>query len=194
MSDRKHFLLVALCALFVVVNAHDHPGENIPPGESVSPDPIDSILWVHIAIMMCCFGVIFPTGMVLGMVKSRWHVPLQVAGTCLAIVGWFLGHAHKGRQFKSGNIHSRFQSTLMTLLSFQIAFGVYLKLHLERGFHGKIRPYVVKLHSVAGKIMPLVAWIQMVFGGITALGFCGSKGDHTGQCLAHEIMGRYVTG
>lgn len=35
--------------------------------------------------------------------------------------------------------------------------------------------------------MPLVSWIQMLFGGITALGFC--RADHLGQCLAHFIMG-----
>jgi len=42
-------------------------------------------------------------------------------------------------------------------------------------------------HGVLGKAMPLVAWVQMLFGGIVALGFC--RGDHTGQCLAHFIMG-----
>jgi len=35
--------------------------------------------------------------------------------------------------------------------------------------------------------MPVAAWVQMIFGGITALGFCHA--DHTGQCLAHFIMG-----
>jgi hypothetical protein len=35
--------------------------------------------------------------------------------------------------------------------------------------------------------MPVVSWAQMLFGGITALGFC--QDDHMGQCLAHFIMG-----
>jgi hypothetical protein len=35
--------------------------------------------------------------------------------------------------------------------------------------------------------MPVVTWVQFLFGGITALGFC--RADHTGQCLAHFIMG-----
>lgn len=35
--------------------------------------------------------------------------------------------------------------------------------------------------------MPLLSWTQMLFGGITSLGFC--QGDHVGQCAAHFIMG-----
>jgi Protein of unknown function (Ytp1) len=75
----------------------------------------------------------------------------------------------------------------MLMLVIQVAMGVYLKLHLEKGIHGRIRKIVVKAHGVVGKLMPIATWIQMVFGGITALGFC--RGDHVGQCLAHFIMG-----
>lgn len=76
---------------------------------------------------------------------------------------------------------------IMLMLIAQVAMGVYLKLHLERGIHAKIRKYVVKAHGVVGKMMPIVTWVQFLFGGITALGFC--RADHTGQCLAHFIMG-----
>lgn len=69
----------------------------------------------------------------------------------------------------------------------QIVLGAYLKLHLERGIHGRIRPVIRLLHSINGKAFPVYAWVQMIFGGITALGFC--QGDHVGQCLAHFIMG-----
>lgn len=84
-------------------------------------------------------------------------------------------------------MHSKFVPIMMLTLICQVAMGVYLKLHLERGINGKIRKYVVKAHGVVGKIMPILTWVQFVFGGITALGFC--FGDHTGQCLAHFIMG-----
>jgi len=124
--------------------------------------------------------------MVLGIVRSRWHVPTQILGTVLAIIGYFLGHAHKGRQF-APNIHAKFANLLMLMLIGQIVMGVYLKLHLEKGVNGKIRRWVVLGHGVLGKAMPLIAWVQMLFGGIVALGFC--RGDHTGQCLAHFIMG-----
>ena len=107
-------------------------------------------------------------------------------GTVLAIIGYFLGHRHKGRQFTE-NIHAQFVPVIMLMLVSQVAMGIYLKLHLEKGMNGKIRHVVVKAHGVVGKAMPVVTWVQFLFGGITALGFC--RADHTGQCLAHFIMG-----
>ncbi|KAK8067292.1 hypothetical protein PG997_014039 [Apiospora hydei] len=135
---------------------------------------------------MVAWGVIFPAGMVLGIVKSRWHVPVQSLGGVLALLGYFLGHMHGGREFGS-NIHSIFATPLMFMLLGQVVMGIYLKLHLEKGFHGKMRRYVKLGHSILGKAMPVLAWTQMVFGGIATLGFC--HGDHLGQCLAHFIMG-----
>jgi len=120
------------------------------------------------------------------MVKNRWHVPVQILATSLAIVGYFLGHAHKGRQF-SESAHGSFAKVLHLLLVAQVVFGIYLKLHMERGIHGRIRPWVVRAHGISGKVMPVMAWVQMLFGGIAALGFC--RADHLGQCLAHFIMG-----
>lgn len=124
--------------------------------------------------------------MVLGIVRSRWHVPVQVIATALAILGYFLGHAHGGRQF-STNVHAAYAPWLMLMVFAQAAMGIYLKLHLERGINGKIRRWVVSGHGIMGKAIPIAAWVQMLFGGITALGFC--RDDHLGQCLAHFIMG-----
>lgn len=78
------------------------------------------------------------------------------------------------------------------MLAIQVGLGIYLKLHLEKGFLGKIRKYLVGAHGALGKIMPVVSWVQMLFGGITALGFCHA--DHLGQCLAHFIMGSAFIG
>ncbi len=71
----------------------------------------------------------------------------------------------------------------------QVLFGVYLKLHLQKGIHVRLRRYTVMAHGIVGKAMPVASWVQILFGAITALGFCGEKGDHVGQCLAHFIMG-----
>ncbi|KAL8909600.1 MAG: hypothetical protein Q9207_000098 [Kuettlingeria erythrocarpa] len=209
----------ASLALFSEVTAHEHHDDKVPEGEGVSPDPIvglppygvrhswlthsqDSTLWIHILIQILAFGLIFPTGMVLGVifsspfpssliVRSRWHVPLQTLSALLALLGYFLGHAHKGRQF-APNVHASFATFLMLTLLVQVVFGIYLKLHLEKGIHGRIRRYVTLAHGVIGRIMPVVSWVQMLFGGITALGFC--RADHLGQCLAHFIMGSAFIG
>jgi Protein of unknown function (Ytp1) len=80
----------------------------------------------------------------------------------------------------------------MLMLVVQVAIGIYLKLHLTKGIHSRIRRYIVGTHGVIGKVMPVVSWVQMLFGGITALGFC--REDHLGQCLAHFIMGSAFIG
>ncbi|KAJ6013002.1 hypothetical protein N7499_012396 [Penicillium canescens] len=165
--------------------------EAVPQGESVSKDPIDGILWTHMILMGFAFGIVFPLGMVLGIVRSRWHVPVQVVGTVVAVLAYFLGHAHKGRQFDK-NLHASFANWLMLMLIVQVVLGAYLKLHLEKAGQGRIRWIFVLAHGIVGKIMPVVSWAQMLFGGIAALGFC--RGDHLGQCLAHFIMGSAFIG
>ncbi|KAF9884255.1 hypothetical protein FE257_001930 [Aspergillus nanangensis] len=178
-------LLPALLLLISPASAHGGH-ENVPEGAAISEDPIDSTLWVHMILMGLSFGIIFPLGMVLGIVRSRWHVPLQIVGTVIAVVAYFLGHAHKGRQF-SKNAHASFANILMLMLVAQVVIGLYLKLHLTKGIHARIRRVIVIVHGVLGKAMPIASWVQMLFGGITTLGFC--RDDHLGQCLAHFIMG-----
>lgn len=182
----KGAAIVVATLLSTTVLAHEHHEDKIEDGQAISAEPLDSILWIHILIQSLAWGIIFPVGMVLGMIRSRWHVPVQTSGSLLAIVGYFLGHKHKGRQF-TANIHANFVPYIMLMLIAQVAMGVYLKLHLEKGINGKVRGIVVKAHGVIGKSLPVVTWVQFVFGGITALGFC--RADHTGQCLAHFIMG-----
>ena len=118
-------------------------------------------------------------------------MPLQSFGVVLAVVAYFLGHKHQGRQF-APNVHAAFANTLSFMLAAQILLGIYLKLHLEKGIHGRIRRYSVLGHGILGKVMPVVSWVQMLFGGITAMGYC--REDHLGQCLAHFIMGSAFIG
>lgn len=100
------------------------------------------------------------------------------------VVGWFLGHAHKGRKF-THNIHATFAPFILFLFIGQVVFGLYLKLHLERGFNKYIRRVAVLCHGTIGKITPIVSWVQMGFGGITLLGFC--REDHLGQVRSQLI-------
>jgi hypothetical protein len=116
---------------------------------------------------------------------------VQILGTIIAVLAYFLGHLHRGRAF-APNVHASFSNWLMLILAVQIVFGIYLKFHLTKGIHGKIRKVAVHGHGIIGKAMPVAAWVQMLFGGITALGFC--RDDHLGQCLAHFIMGSAFIG
>lgn len=176
----------------LISTASAHAGhDRIPEGALISDEPMDTTLWTHIFIQSLAWGVIFPTGMVLGLVKSRWHVPTQILGSALAVAGYFLGHEHGGRQFRA-NAHRSFANWLMLMLIVQAVLGVYLKLHIERGFLGKIRAVLKRGHSILGCVMPVVAWVQMLLGGIASQGYC--QEDHMGQCLAHFIMGSAFIG
>ncbi|RMZ89194.1 hypothetical protein DV736_g3573, partial [Chaetothyriales sp. CBS 134916] len=200
------FILSAIFAIAIVVRpslAHGGHSDKIPEDAATSPDPLDSRLWAHILLMVLAYGLIFPTGMVLGIAHSRWHVPVQIVATAVAIPAYFLGHLHRGRQFRHPNIHASFANSLVLMTIVQVTIGVGLKLHLEekkgvigRIFGGKSGRYgrrtITIVHSWVGKLMPIVAWTQMVFGGIVASGFC--RDDHTGQCLAHFIMGSAFIG
>ena len=46
--------------------------------DDLSDAPVDPVLWIHMFIQALVWGILFPTGMVLGITRSRWHVPLQV--------------------------------------------------------------------------------------------------------------------
>ena len=80
----------------------------------------------------------------------------------------------------------------MIFMIAQVVLGAYLRGHLERGFQGRMRWMFVLAHGIIGKTLPVLAWVQMLFGGIVALGFCHR--DHFGQCLAHFIMGSAFIG
>ena len=58
-------LYVVLGVFFTAyVAGHEHHDEALPPGQVITFDPVDSILWTHIFFMALAFGVLFPTGMV----------------------------------------------------------------------------------------------------------------------------------
>ncbi|ANB13599.1 Ytp1p [Sugiyamaella lignohabitans] len=174
-----------MSSVWSLLARHEH--HEMPDGEHITGEPLDGIMWAHIIIMSVAFGVVFPIGLVCGLARNRFHVPIQTTGGVLALTGFFLGHAHKGRQFEAGNIHSKFAPWVLFMTAGQVAIGVILKLHIEKGFLAHIRRLLVKIHMVVAVLLPIVSWVQMGFGAITIPGFCHA--DHLGQCLAHGIMG-----
>ncbi|KAM0752743.1 hypothetical protein T439DRAFT_181803 [Meredithblackwellia eburnea MCA 4105] len=181
-------LAFALLLLVSLVAAHEHHDEpsGVPYEQNFTNDEeIDNILKWHMAIQSIVWCILFPLGMVLGITKSPYHVPLQSLASIITIfAGNYLGHHHKGRSFHT-TAHSLFAGYLKWYLLTQIALGVYLKLHIMEGT--RARRLAVGAHGVIGKTFPVVGWVQCVFGGIASLGFC--FGEHFGQCLAHFIMG-----
>lgn len=68
-------LYVLLLALVIPAFAHPHHDEL---SEEQMNAPVDAVLWIHILLQGTVWGILFPVGMILGMTRSRWHVPLQV--------------------------------------------------------------------------------------------------------------------
>ena len=71
-------------SLIQLTFAHSHDHELT---EEEANAPIDAILWIHIVLQAIIWGIVFPTGMVLGLTRSRWHVPLQVQ---CKILNWII--------------------------------------------------------------------------------------------------------
>lgn len=68
-------LPVFLLALVFPVLGHKHH-EQLTEEEATAP--VDAVLWIHIFLQATVWGVLFPIGMILGITRSRWHIPLQV--------------------------------------------------------------------------------------------------------------------
>jgi len=183
--------IICLCLLTKVVLAHSDHDEI---SEEQARAPIDAVLWIHIALQAIVWGILFPIGMVLGITRSRWHVPLQVrsciatptydtdllhaqqaTGFALTFGGYILGHSHKGRMFPR-SAHGMFASILLVPIVGQLILGIYLKLHIHEK---SIRPYAVVAHGIIGKLYPILGWTQMLFGIITFRGYCSS--DYLGE-------------
>ncbi|TCD67381.1 hypothetical protein EIP91_012416 [Steccherinum ochraceum] len=173
-------LPVVLLACILPVTAHDH--HDVLTEEEMNA-PVDAILWIHIFLQAAVWGVLFPIGMVLGLSRSRWHVPLQSAGFALTLAGYILGHSHKGRSFLAGP-HGTMANIMFIPIILQLSLGIYLKLHINEK---SIRPYAVIAHGIVGKMYPVIGWVQMLFGAVTFRSYC--RGGNLGQCLAHYIMG-----
>ncbi|KAK4702745.1 hypothetical protein P7C70_g3476, partial [Phenoliferia sp. Uapishka_3] len=185
MGFRIPFAL-GLIVLASLAAAHEHEMEDVGPYEQnfMNEEDIDSILQWHIGLQALAWGILFPIGMVLGITKSRLHVPWQSITCVLTWTASWLAHHHRGRAFHS-TAHSYFAAYVKWYLILQVACGVFLKLHVMEG--SRVRRGVVTAHGVIGKSFPVFGWVQMIFGGIAALGFC--FGEHFGQCLAHFLMG-----
>ncbi|CAE6516981.1 unnamed protein product [Rhizoctonia solani] len=177
------FKFIILLQLVSLVSAHPHHGNG---GNSEAP--IDAVLWIHIVVQLIVWGGIFGIGMVLGITRSKWHVPVQSVAYLMTAAGYILGHSHKGRSFPE-SAHGRVANFILFPLLAQLALGIYLKLHIHEQ---TIRPWAVVAHGIIGKSWLVIGWTQMLLGAIVLRGYCGK--EELGQCLAHYIMGSAFIG
>ena len=80
------YLLALAISVVPVAYAHGHHADLTDEERNA---PIDAILWIHMLLQCAVWGILFPLGMVLGMSRSRWHVPLQVRSTIINIIIYY---------------------------------------------------------------------------------------------------------
>ncbi|KAI9570866.1 hypothetical protein HD554DRAFT_278206 [Boletus coccyginus] len=186
MATKIHLpLSILLIVQSIPAHAHEHHDD---VSEEQLHAPLDAILFLHMGLQALVWGVLFPIGMVLGLSRSRWHVPLQSLAFALTFAGVILGHAHGGRKFLH-SFHGSLGSWILLPILTQLVLGIYLKLHIHER---TLRPYAVRAHGVLGRVWPILGWVQGLFGVIVLGGFCGEVG--AGQCAAHYIMGSAFIG
>ncbi|KIM68221.1 hypothetical protein SCLCIDRAFT_106492 [Scleroderma citrinum Foug A] len=182
----KLALVLFLSSQIISVHGHSHNDDELTEEELHAP--IDSILWIHMALQAIVWGIVFPIGIVLGLNRSRWHVPTQTVGFAFTLGGIFLGHSHGGRQFRH-SMHGSIGSWILLPMLAQLVLGIYLKLHIHQE---TLRPYAVRMHGILGRTWPILGWVQGLFGVIVIRDLCGPNG--AGQCAAHYIMGSAFIG
>ena len=181
--------LIAIAVVLSIVSAHAGH-HHVEEGSEANSRPIDWITWLHIVTQATVWLVLFPLGLVLGLIKSKWHVPLQSSAILVtSILGYLSGMKHKGRQFPK-SVHSTMATLIIFYLILQALMGIFLKLHIYE--NTKFRKFIVKFHGYLGLTFPIVGWVQVVFGVATVGTFC--RGGALGQCLAHYIMGSAFIG
>lgn len=173
---------LALLSLLPLVIAHDHH-QTTPADLSL---PIDTALWIHIGIQSLTWFFLFPSTMLLGLIRHRLHVPLATTSLALTTLGYILGHKHQGGRTFPHSAHGSLASFIVFYLLAQTVFGIYLKLHLKIG-EKTIRPMILLCHGLLGKALPALAWIQIILGTTTLQSWCNGK--MLGQCLSQYIMG-----
>lgn len=189
---RRFYALPLLFSLFSAQSyGHDHGHMDDDSPQILNPHNFESDGWLntHIFLMVIAFAFIFPFGAILGLRKSKWHVPMQIAGMCVTALGYVAGHSHS-IPFPQHTPHSIGANILLLLLASQAAVGSYLKFFKSKHARNiQLRKTLRKAHSFIGRSWFVLPFIQMLFGYIALSKMCYAVTDSLGNCVAHYIMG-----
>ncbi|KAG0167325.1 hypothetical protein DFQ28_005178 [Apophysomyces sp. BC1034] len=134
--------LFVLTLLFVsaVSAQHGHmvDDETPPPFNATGDEPMSYALfpaqhgyfYAHVAFMVVAFWVLMPIGIMLGIARSSFHVPTQLASFSLALFGYFFGqmYGHSTPHLYKGNVHHSLGWVLFVFFLAQSAVGIVRKI------------------------------------------------------------------
>ena len=142
-------------------------------------------LFLHLLCFFVSFGLVYPYSFACkraGM--SQRHLIFQIVGAALGIVGFITGH------FSGFAWYNSWYADIGCIFSWGITAGSFLLLiYVPKGVLSHMRNAIDVVHTAASVAQPLVCWVTTGLSVISLLQYCGSEGDHVGQCLAHGIMG-----
>lgn len=146
---------------------------------------ISFMLVVHLLAACIAYGVVYPYAFACkqaGM-KQR-HLILQIVGAVLGVVAFLAGHVTGIAHYNS------WYCDIGIVFSWAISAGsLLLMVYVPKGILSHLRRVINIAHTACSTVQPLICWVTTGLSVISLLQYCGSDGDHTGQCLAHGIMG-----
>jgi hypothetical protein len=138
----------------------------------------DFFLWSHAFVMSASF-TLFAFGIVVGMKRNAGlHVALQAIAIGLLPLGLVLPRFHKSYHLPPNIPHRWMGWIIVILIACQTAMGILRKQSWTRS-----------AHSVLGPMFLLLFPAQIELGVIAITETCYQRGYHTGQCVAHYVMG-----
>lgn len=161
----------------------EHQHEHHGPVEF--PVYISFMLVVHLLSVAVAYGVIYPYSFACkqaGM-KQR-HLIFQIVGAVLGVVGFLAGHMTGIDHYNS------WYCDIGIVFAWAVTAGSLLLLvYVPKGILSHLKNAINVAHTSCSTIQPLICWVTTGLSVISLLQYCGSEGSHTGQCLAHGIMG-----
>lgn len=143
------------------------------------------MLFIHLTTIFLALGLIYPYAFACKQAGMRQkHLIFQVVGALLAAIGFFAGHMTGVSHYNS------WFADIGCVFSWAITAGsLALMVAVPKGFLAHFYRVIDIAHTSASVLQPLVSWVTTGLSIITLLKYCGSEGEHLGQCLAHGIMG-----
>ncbi|KAI8083167.1 uncharacterized protein BX664DRAFT_380492 [Halteromyces radiatus] len=133
------FVLLSLYATIVASQHHmsteDPP---LPAFNATGEEPMSYALlpdnkgyfYTHVVFMVIAFWILMPMGVMFGIARSPFHVPVQIIAFLTSLLGYFFGHlyAHSTPHLYKGNSHHKLGWIIFLFLITQIAVGVVRKI------------------------------------------------------------------
>ncbi|KAI8881068.1 hypothetical protein K501DRAFT_189883 [Backusella circina FSU 941] len=101
---------------------------NEPMSYALFPDN-KGLFYSHVTFMIMAFWILMPIGIMMGLAKSNFHIPIQILVFVVSLFGFLFGrlYGHATPRLYTGNIHHSMGWIIFTLLNFQLTAGAARK-------------------------------------------------------------------